>query len=128
MNICMVPVRQGSVRLARKNYLKIGQYTVLEIALLKALESKVFDRIVVNTDDPLLKDVATKMGVDFYLRQIDLASSQATSDQVVLDFFNNFDFCPNYLPNMFQKKYQLEILMLQHLDIQKYHHHFSLQK
>ena len=91
MNICMVPVRQGSVRLARKNYLKIGQYTVLEIALLKALESKVFDRIVVNTDDPLLKDVATKMGVDFYLRQIDLASSQATSDQVVLDFFNNFD-------------------------------------
>ena len=91
MNICMVPVRQGSVRLARKNYLKLGQYSILEIALLKALESKVFDRIVVNTDDPQLKDVVTNLGVDFYLRQFDLATSNATSDQVVLDFFNNFD-------------------------------------
>ena len=89
MNICMVPVRQGSVRLARKNYLKIGKFTVLEIALKKALRSRVFDRIVVNTDDPMLEEVASKIGVDFYLRKEELASSKATSDQVVLDFFNN---------------------------------------
>jgi CMP-N-acetylneuraminic acid synthetase len=89
MNICMVPARQGSVRLAKKNYLKIGQFTVLEIALMKAIKSKVFDRIVINTDDPLLEKIAIKMNVDFYLRQKELASSNATSDQVVLDFFNN---------------------------------------
>lgn len=89
MNICMVPVRKGSVRLARKNYLKIGKFTVLEIALLKAVKSKVFDRIVVNTDDPTLEKVANRVGVDFYLRKMELASSHATSDQVVLDFFNN---------------------------------------
>ena len=50
----MIPVRQGSVRLKKKNYLKIGKYTVLEIALLKAKKSKVFDEIVINTDDPCL--------------------------------------------------------------------------
>ena len=91
MNICMVPVRKGSVRLAKKNYLKIGKYTVLEIALLKAIESNVFDRIIVNTDDSELEEVSSKIGVDFYLRRNKLASSEATSDQVVLDFFENID-------------------------------------
>ena len=87
----MVPVRKGSVRLPKKNYLKIGELTILEITLLKAIESKVFDRIVVNTDDPTLEEVASRVGVDFYLRNEDLASSRATSDQVVLDFFNKND-------------------------------------
>ena len=87
----MVPVRKGSVRLAKKNYLKIGKYTVLEIALLKAIESNVFDRIIVNTDDSELEEVSSKIGVDFYLRRNKFASSEATSDQVVLDFFENID-------------------------------------
>ena len=81
MNTCMIPVRQGSVRLKKKNYLKIGKYTVLEIALLKAKKSKVFDEIVINTDDPDLEDIAFNLDVKFYLRDKNLASSQATSDQ-----------------------------------------------
>lgn len=89
MNICMVPVRQGSERLPKKNYLKIRDLTILEITLLKAIKSNVFDHIVINTDDPMLQEVASRMGVEFYLRDERLASSQATSDQVVLDFFNN---------------------------------------
>ena len=89
MNICMVPVRKGSVRLAKKNYLKIGDFTVLEITLLKAIKSNIFDRIVVNTDDPELETLSKKFGVEFYKRDHELASSNATSDQVVHDFFQN---------------------------------------
>lgn len=89
MNICMVPVRKGSVRLAKKNYLKIGDFTVLEITLLKAIKSNIFDRIVVNTDDPELETLSKKFGVEFYKRDDELASSNATSDQVVHDFFQN---------------------------------------
>ena len=91
MNICMVPVRKGSERLAKKNYLKIGHSTILEIAVGKAIKSKAFDRIFINTDDPNLEEVALRLGVNFYLRDEKLASSQATSDQVVLDFFNNIE-------------------------------------
>ena len=91
MKICMVPVRRGSERLAKKNYLKIQKYTVLEIALIKAIKSDVFDRIVINTDDPELEDISLRMGVDFYLRPNHLASSEATSDQVVLDFLNTHE-------------------------------------
>ena len=86
----MIPVRKGSVRLAKKNYLKIGELTVLEITLKKALMSMVFDRVVINTDDPDLEEIANSAGADFYLRPDDLASSEATSDQVVFDFFNNY--------------------------------------
>ena len=66
---------------------KIGNYTVLEITLLKAIQSGVFDKIVVNTDDPDLENLSKNIGVDFYKRDDELASSNATSDQVVLDFF-----------------------------------------
>ena len=89
MKICMVPVRKGSVRLAKKNYLKIGRFTVLEITLLKALLTNVFDKVYINTDDPELEEISIKLGVEFYLREKTLASSNATSDQVVLDFFEN---------------------------------------
>lgn len=91
MNICMVPVRKGSVRLAKKNYLKIGEFTVLEITLKKALISNVFDRVVINTDDPELEEISSRVGVDFYLRPDELATSEATSDQVVYDFLNNHE-------------------------------------
>ena len=91
MNICMIPVRKGSERLAKKNYLKIDRFTVLEIALNKAIKSNAFDRIYINSDDPSLEEVALRLGVNFYLRDEKLASSQATSDQVVLDFFNNIE-------------------------------------
>ena len=91
MNICVIPARKGSERLAKKNYLKIGDLTVLEIALQKAIKSKAFDRVVVNSDDPNLEEISNKHGVNFYLRSSDLASSYATSDQVVLDFLNNYE-------------------------------------
>ena len=51
----------------------------------------IFDRIYINSDDPSLEEVALRLGVNFYLRDEKLASSQATSDQVVLDFFNNIE-------------------------------------
>ena len=64
MNTCMVPVRKGSERLLKKNYLKIGDSSVLELALTKAIHAKVFDKIVLNTDDPNLEELALKLGID----------------------------------------------------------------
>ena len=86
----MIPVRKGSQRLKKKNYQKINKYTVLELTIIKALKSKVFDNIVINTDDIKLNKVAKNFGIDFYLRSSKLANSSATSDQLVLDFFQNY--------------------------------------
>tara|TARA_B100000780_G_C21030929_1_gene413361 strand:- start:86 stop:760 length:675 start_codon:yes stop_codon:yes gene_type:complete len=91
MNTCIIPVRKNSQRLKKKNYQKIGKFTVLELAIIKALKSKVFDNIVINTDDIKLKKIAHNFGVNFYLRDPNLANSTATSDQLVLDFFKNYE-------------------------------------
>ena len=91
MNICMIPVRKGSQRLAKKNYLQINGNTVYEMAIEKALSVKLFDKVVLNTDDPTLESVVAKFGIDFYLRESILASSEATSEMVVLDFFKQYD-------------------------------------
>jgi CMP-N-acetylneuraminic acid synthetase len=87
----MIPMRQGSVRLAKKNYLKLNGEAIFEIAVKKALAVKLFDKIVLNTDDPSLESAASKLGVDFYLRPSELASSEATSEMVVLDFFEKYN-------------------------------------
>jgi len=91
MNICMIPVRKGSQRLAKKNYLQINGKAVYEIAIEKALSVNLFDKIVLNTDDPNLESVVKKFGIDFYLRESQLASSEATSEMVVLDFFKQYN-------------------------------------
>ncbi|MDC0509319.1 hypothetical protein OAO31_03390 [Gammaproteobacteria bacterium] len=91
MNICMIPVRRGSQRLAKKNYLQINGKAVYEMAIEKALSVNLFDKVVLNTDDPALESVVKKFGIDFYLRESKLASSEATSEMVVLDFFNQYN-------------------------------------
>ena len=91
MNICMIPVRKGSQRLAKKNYLQINGNPVYEMAIEKALSVNLFDKVVLNTDDPNLESVVTKYGIDFYLRGSKLASSEATSEMVGLDFFKKYN-------------------------------------
>lgn len=93
----MIPVRQGSERLARKNYLTIGELSVCEHAIKKAIASSCFDYILLNSDDPSLEATATRYGINFYLRPNWLASSAATSDQVVLDAFQHIPSDCEYL-------------------------------
>lgn len=89
----MIPVRMGSTRFVRKNYRLIGSVPIYEYTVLKAIESGCFDRIVINSEDPDLAVVADRLGVEFYLRSEELASSDATSDRVVGDFIANV--CPD---------------------------------
>ena len=93
-NTCIIPVRKGSERLPKKNYKILEGKSILEIAILKAIESKAFDEIYINTDDELLKKVSEEYGIKFHHRGEHLANSDATSDQVVFNFFNTFN-CSN---------------------------------
>ena len=91
IDACMIPARSGSQRLAKKNYLPFKDSSILENTVAKALESGVFKRVVLNTDDEALCKVAEKWGVEIFIREPALASSTATSDQVVLDFLSKHD-------------------------------------
>lgn len=87
----MVPARIGSERLARKNLLTLNGVPVVAYALRAAKSSCVFDRIVLNGDDPIFEPVARAEGVGFYLRPPELGSSEARSDDVVANFMTRFE-------------------------------------
>lgn len=84
--IAMVPARAGSTRLPAKNLALLNGRPVISYAIAAAKESAVFDKVVVNSDHPIFKEIARRHGVDFYLRPAELGSSTAKSDSVVYDF------------------------------------------
>jgi len=84
--IAMIPARIGSTRLPRKNLALLDGKPLIYYAISAAKESGVFDRILLNSDSHIFKDVAERYGVEFYHRPEDLGSSKAKSDSVVYDF------------------------------------------
>jgi len=85
-NIAMIPARIGSTRLPKKNLALLGGRPLISYAIQSALESGVFDRVVVNGDDEAFEPIAREYGAEFYLRPKHLGSSDARSDDVVYDF------------------------------------------
>jgi CMP-N-acetylneuraminic acid synthetase len=87
--VAMVPARIGSERLSRKNLRMLGDKPILAHAIAAAKASGVFDRVVVNGDDPIFGHVAEAEGAEFYLRPAHLGKSDARSDDVVADFIEH---------------------------------------
>lgn len=87
--IAMIPARIGSTRLPKKNLALIDGAPLISYAINAAKASGVFDRIVINGDDPVFGEIARRYDVEFYLRPQALGSSTTKSDDVVLDFIRN---------------------------------------
>ena len=85
-NIAMIPARMGSERLKLKNLALLNGKPLISYAINAAIDSGVFDRIVINSDGEIFKQVADRYGVEFYLRPLELGSSETKSDDVVYDF------------------------------------------
>ena len=84
--IAMIPARIGSARLKAKNLALVGGNPLIYYAITAAKDSGVFDRIVVNSDDQIFKEIAHRYKVEFYQRPVELGSSTTKSDDVVIDF------------------------------------------
>lgn len=89
--ICMIPARIGSQRFKKKNLALINEKTVLEWGIDAAKNSKVFDKIIVNGDHDLFNQIAKKNEVDFFFRDRNLGSSDTRSDEVIINFIDNFE-------------------------------------
>ena len=89
--ICMIPARIGSQRFKQKNLALINEKSVLEWGIDAAKNSKVFDKIIVNGDHDLFNQIAKKNNVDFFFRDRNLGSSDTKSDEVIINFIDNFE-------------------------------------
>ena len=84
--IAMIPGRMGSERLPVKNLALIDGRPMISYAIEAAIESGVFNRVVVNTVGEAIGAVARQYGAELYLRDATLGSSETRSDEVVYDF------------------------------------------
>lgn len=84
--VAMIPARIGSERLKYKNLRLLGDKPVISYVIKAAQESKIFNNIVINSDEQLFEEIAERYNVEFYLRPKHLGSSTTQSDEVVFDF------------------------------------------
>lgn len=82
----MIPARIGSTRFKMKNLAMLNGKPMIAYAIMAALSSKMFDRVIVNSDDEIFRSIAAEFGAEFYLRPPYLGGSQIRSDNVVEDF------------------------------------------
>lgn len=71
--LCVVPARSGSVRIPKKNLLELNGKSLVRLAYDAALESGVFEDIVISTDDAEMTD-----GLPWVHRPLEI--SKSTSD------------------------------------------------
>lgn len=82
--ICIIPARGGSKRIPRKNIKEFNGRPMISYAINCALESGIFSKVLVSTDDPEIRDVAVHFGAEVpHLRDKKLADDFATTIDVI---------------------------------------------
>lgn len=103
--LAIITARGGSKRIPRKNIRNFCGKPIISYSIEAALESKLFDEVMVSTDDDEIKDVALKYGavVPFMRSELNANDAATTVDVLleVLDQYHNLqrdfeEFCCIY--------------------------------
>lgn len=82
--ICIIPARGGSKRIPRKNIKDFLGKPIIAYSIEAALESGVFDEVMVSTDDEEIAEVARRYGAAVpFMRSAHTASDYATTADVI---------------------------------------------
>lgn len=84
--IAFIPARRNSDRLQNKNTAPFMGRPLIQHAIDAANESGVFDYVVVNSDDRECLKIANQCGVLSYQRSHELAQSDTSMREVLIDF------------------------------------------
>ena len=116
--IAVIPARGGSKRIPRKNIKDFYGKPLIAYSIEVAINSKLFDKVVVSTDDEEIASIAKAYGADVpFLRPKELSDDFTGTDEVVshtLDYLKNrgevFDYvCTIYATApLLQEKYLIE--------------------
>lgn len=84
LDIAIIPARGGSKRLPNKNILPLAGKPLIVWTIEAALESQLFDMVLVSTDSQDIADVSMSVGASVpFLRPTELASDTATTNDVI---------------------------------------------
>lgn len=73
--VALIPARGGSERIKRKNVKPLGAHPLLAYAISTALQSGVFDKVLVSSDDLVTLGLAEAYGADTVKRPDEFATS-----------------------------------------------------
>lgn len=84
MRVAVIPARGGSKRIPRKNVRPFAGKPMIAHSIATALESSVFDRVVVSTDDPEIAEVARAHGAEApFVRPAELSDDHTATTAVI---------------------------------------------
>jgi len=83
--LAIIPARAGSKRLPKKHIKMLCGKSLIEWTIDQAQKSKLIDRLVVNTDDPDVKEIARRKYVVVYDRKKSLAQDNSSIYDVIFD-------------------------------------------
>lgn len=84
MNVAIIPARGGSKRIPRKNIKNFLGVPIIAYSIRAALESNIFDRVIVSTDDNEIAQVALKYGAEVpFMRPKEISDDYAGTHEVM---------------------------------------------
>lgn len=83
--VCIIPARGGSKRFPRKNIALLDGKPMLNYSIEVALESGLFDKVVVSTEDDQIARIAEQAGAQVDARPTPLANDEARLVHVCLE-------------------------------------------
>ncbi|MGY6560075.1 MAG: pseudaminic acid cytidylyltransferase [Nitritalea sp.] len=91
VDICIIPARGGSKRIPRKNSKLFAGKPIIAYSIESALKSRLFEEVMVSTDDLEIAEIAKKFGakVPFFRSKENSNDHATTSDvleEVLLDY------------------------------------------
>jgi pseudaminic acid cytidylyltransferase len=84
MKVAIIPARGGSKRIPRKNIKDFCGKPMIAYSIEAALDSKLFDRVVVSTDDQEIADIAKQYGAEIpFMRPPELSDDHTATIPVI---------------------------------------------
>jgi len=99
--VAIIPARGGSKRIPKKNIKLFFSKPLISYSIKLALNSKLFSKVIVSTDDKKIAKIAKEYGAEVpFLRPKELADDYTSSQDVIahaLDFLKNDGYDFDYL-------------------------------
>jgi len=90
-NLCIIPARGGSKRIPRKNIRAFLGKPIIAYSIEAALESNLFDEVMVSTDDDEIAEIALRYGANVpFLRSKENANDCSTTFDVIEEVLESY--------------------------------------
>lgn len=94
MNVALIPMRGGSKSIPKKNIKIIAGKPLCYWVIKASCSARMIDKVYVSTDSEEITEVVNNLGLNVTVlkRSLELASDEASTESVMIDFMDKVDF------------------------------------